>query len=43
MIGVVLMAIPAGTIVICWLAYLIFCLKLVGKTSKILVHAATAV
>ena len=33
MIGVVLMAIPAGTIVICWLAYLIFCLKLVGKTK----------
>jgi hypothetical protein len=43
--GIMLIAIPAGTVVTCWLAYLIFCLKLVGKTgdSKSLVHAATAV
>jgi hypothetical protein len=45
MIGVALMAIPALTVIVCWLGYLVFCLKLVGKTgdSKSLLHAAAAV
>jgi hypothetical protein len=43
--GILLAAILAITFLICWLAYLVFLLRLVGKTndSKSLVHAATAI
>jgi hypothetical protein len=43
--GVILTAILAFTFLTCWLAYLVFLLRLVGKTndSKSLVHAATAI
>lgn len=45
MTGVVLAAILAFTFLVCWLAYLVFCLRLLKTTkdSKSLVHAATAI